>query len=139
MDAPELLQRLVGKALCTQGDAIDAGSAIACEAAVLDRARIGLERDLDILGKLEPGSQLHQQPRQGLRREQAGCAAAEEHAGDLATLHGLTLRFEIPEQRRDVVGLGHLAVQGVRIEVAIRAFAHAPGEMHVQRQRRQHG
>ena len=45
------------------------------------------------------------------------------------------LRLEIALQRGDVALLLELPVQGVRVEIAVRALADAPGKVHVERER----
>ena len=47
--------------------------------------------------------------------------------------------FEVDEQRIDVFALRQRSAPLVRIEVAVRALAHAPRKVHVQRERRENG
>ena len=71
------------------------------------------------------------------RREQARRAAADEHAGQPPAPDRGQQRFEVEQQLLDVCLLRQLARALVRIEVAIRALAHAPRDVHVERERRQ--
>src|SRR5690606_21746235 len=106
--------------------------AVVLEAAVLGGAGIGLQRDFQPRREAQPrAGALHEAvDRRG--GEQARRAAAEEHA-----VHGAT-----PGQRQVVVEIGqqriHIALERqrparlVRIEVAVRTLAHAPGEVDVE-------
>ncbi len=80
-----------------------------------------------------------EQPIDGRGGEEAGRAAADEHGADLAAPDRRQRGLEIGEQRIDVRVFGNRAARLVRVEVAVRALAHAPRQVHVQRQRRQHG
>ncbi len=71
--------------------------------------------------------------------EDARRSAADEHADDLAAPHERQRALEILQQRVDVLRLGDLAARLVRVEVAVRALAHAPRNVHVQRKWRQDG
>src|ERR1700691_872980 len=62
-------QRLIGKALGAERDAIDTRGSVTTEAAVLDRARIGFESDLGIGGEAELRIQRIEQARESVRRK----------------------------------------------------------------------
>ncbi len=62
MDAPQRRQLDRIKTLHADGQAIDAKIVVAAELFLLDRAGIGLQRNLDIIGKIQllpqPGKQI---------------------------------------------------------------------------------
>ena len=131
---------------CTRIEALDAErepvhtrGEVARELLPLERPGIGLQRDLGRGQERQPRANARQQAIDRRGREQAGRAAAEEHAHDLAAPHVGQGELEIAQQRIDVGVLGNLAARLVRIEVAIGTLLEAPRQVHVQRQRRQHG
>ena len=136
VDAAEALQATVVETLDAEAQPIHARRAITLEAAMLGGAGIGFQGDFEAGREAQPGAGLLQERVDRFRREQRGRAAAEEHR-----LHGAT-----PRQRQVDVEVGNQGVdirrerQGatlfMRIEVAVRTFAHAPRQVHVQRQRR---
>ncbi len=71
------------------------------------------------------------------RGQQAGRAAAEENAVHAPPPNQRQRLLEVGGQRGNIALLGKLAARFMRVEVAVRALAHAPGDMHIQRQRRQ--
>src|SRR4051794_35099828 len=73
----------------------------------------------------------------GLRREEARRATADEHAHEPPSPHRRKQRLEIGDELGHVFTLGQRLGALMRVEVAVRAFAHAPGDVHVQRERRQ--
>lgn len=102
VDAAETLERMRPEALGSEGDAIDAGVAIAGEAAALHRAGIRLECDLGIRGEPSPPAQCLEQPGELLRRKQTRRAAAEEDALDFPLADRGQFPLEIEEQRIEV-------------------------------------
>src|SRR5690606_137799 len=64
--------------------------------------------------------------------------ATEEHALDQPLACAGAFLLDVPYQRVEVALLVGRSSRGVGIEVAVRAFADAPGEMDVKRQRRRH-
>ena len=62
-------QRLIGKALGAERNAIDTRGSVTTEATVFDRARIGFERDLGIGGEVELRIQRIEQAREPVRRK----------------------------------------------------------------------
>ena len=136
MDASEPLEHGRGEALCAQRHAGDAGGAIIGEAATLDGPGIRFQRDLGSGGQQQPAAQCLEQPRQCCGLEQARRATAQEDAGDRAPANSWQLRVQILEQGVEVGRLRQVPVQGMRIEVAVRALAHAPGKVQVERQGR---
>jgi hypothetical protein len=141
MDAAEPLQLVVVEALHAEGNAVDAGRQIAVETAVLDGAGIGFQRDLGIGSQRQALAYAIEQALDQLRREQAGRAAAEEHADYRPADAGQafercakidTIGIQIGQQMVDVVGVRRrLAAQTMRVEIAIRAFLHAPRHVYV--------
>jgi hypothetical protein len=125
------------ESLCAERDAIDAGIAITAEPAVLDGARICFERHLDVRCERHERASGFEKAPDFVRCEQARRAAAEEYRNERASLRGAGLDRKVLDQRVDVLLLRNDFRRGVRVEVAVRALAHAPGHVHVQRQRRQ--
>ncbi len=136
VDASEPLEHGRRETLRAQRYAVDAGGAVVGEAAALDGPRIRFQRDLGGGGQRQAAAQPVEQPRQRGRLEQARRAAAQEDAGDRAPGNSGQLRVQILEQGVEVGRLRQVPVQGVRIEIAVRALAHTPGEVQVERQGR---
>jgi hypothetical protein len=76
-----------------------------------------------------------EQNRNGARRKQARRATAQKDADHFAAGHFRGLRLEIALQRFDVASLLEIAMERVRVEIAIGTLAHTPGKMHVKRKR----
>ena len=104
---------------------------------MLDRARIGFKRDLDVACEIEPRGDAVEQARDFVRREQTRRAAAKKYTLQHAALREWQILIEISQQRIDVLALRQRARRVVRIEIAVRAFAHAPWDMDVKRKWRQ--
>jgi len=132
VDASQRLQVPVVEALRADGQAVDTGLAEASELAAFRRAGIGFEGDFRLRGQGQPRGDAFQQGGDGFGAEQAGCAAADEHG-----LHGAPrglwqILVEVGQQRLDIGLLGQGAFRRVGVEIAIRAFADAPGNVDVQ-------
>ena len=114
---------------------IDAGRAIRGVTPRLIRAGIGLQRDLAVGRQRQAGTHGGQQPFDPRARQQAGGAAANENAVNVAPPDRRQRGFQVGLQRRQIGFLGNVpgVVDGVGIEVAIGTLAHAPGDMDVQR------
>src|SRR5216117_3396917 len=69
--------------------------------------------------------------------EQARRAAADEYAANAPAPYRRKAALEIGNQSFNVLALGELTAALVRVEVAVRALAHAPGDVNVERERRQ--
>ena len=146
VDAPDCRQRIVGETLHADRQPSDARLRVGPKARRLEGAGIGLHRDLGARGQPEPRANHRQQPLDRIGREQARRAAADEHRLHRAAPDQRQRRLEIGLQRAEVAGLGdrlrvaehfvRVAEHFVRIKVAVRALAHAPWQVHVQRQRR---
>ena len=136
VDAAERREVKVIETLRPQRHAVDPGVAILGERAVLDRAGVRFQRNLETGSDRQQLACPLQDRGDGLRGEQARRAPAEEDRGDLASGQALGCVPEIVEQRGKVrVARDAGGGNGVRIEVAVRALAHAPRQVHVQGQR----
>ncbi|MNO85271.1 hypothetical protein D3C76_766420 [compost metagenome] len=137
MDAAEGLELVGLEALHADGQAVDAEPAVVGELGLLEGAGVGFQGDLDVRLEADFPLQAFQNATQRGRGEQAGGAAAEEDRGQPAPMHMRQVCMQVGDQRGDVFVLRQLRPGGVGVEVAVRAFAHAPRDMHVGRQRRQ--
>ena len=136
VDAAEPFQAAVIETLDAEAEAIDAGVAVALEAAVLGGARIGLQGDFAPRGEAQPRTGALQEAVDEFRRHQARGTTAEKHRLHGAAPDQRQVEVEVGQQRIDVGGERQLAAALVRVEIAVRAFAHAPRNVDVQRQRR---
>ena len=92
VDAAQPLQLLGIEALCPQRYAVDTCSAIVGEPTSFDRARVGLQRDLEIGRDVTALAHASQQPRQRLWCEQARCPASQEDTLQRTALHRARLQ-----------------------------------------------
>ena len=90
-----------------QRHTVDARRGVALEAAMLDRARVGLHGDLDIRSHGQPGSDAGEQGADRLRAEQGGRTPAEKHAGDCPACGKIEVGVEVGQQGQDVGLLGN--------------------------------
>ncbi|KAG0944659.1 hypothetical protein G6F31_014561 [Rhizopus arrhizus] len=139
VDAAQALEHRVVETLDAEAEAVHAGRAVAVEAAVFGGARVGFQGDLGIGREAQARAGLLQEAVDRFRREQAGRAATDEDGHDLAAPDRRQRLFQVAAQRIQIGAFGDVARRGVGIEVAIRAFAHAPGHVHIDGQRRQAG
>lgn len=137
VDAPQRLELVGLEALHADRQAIDAELAIVAKLGLLEGTRIGFQSDLDVIGEADPSLQPGEDALQRRRAEQAWRAAAEEDRCQPAPLHLFDILIQVGQQCVDIGGFRQLGAGGVGIEVAVRAFAHAPGDVHVRRQWRQ--
>jgi len=135
MNAAQDFQRPGIEALRAQGDAVDARVGVTGEPAALDRAWICLQGNFRIVRKSDSLLEDAEQPRKLLWLKQARRSAAEKHRVHPPVLDPRRLDVEVPDERIDVRRIGLTGLQLMRIEIAVRAFAHAPGHVHVKRQR----
>src|SRR5438094_874639 len=137
VDAAESREHAIVKALHADRDAVHARLPEAGEARRFDRARIRFERDFR--ARLERQARAHagKQRLDRSGREQARRAATDEYADDASSPHGRKKIFKVIDQLPNVLALGELTAALVRVEVAVRAFAHAPGDVNIERERRQ--
>ena len=137
MNAPQRAQVAGVKALHANRQPVYPRRAIAGELGDFQRAGVGFQGDFCVRVELEPGVQRAQQAVDMRRAEQAGRAAAHEHRLHPPAPDQGQGAFQVGNQRVDIAVLVQRAARLVRVEVAIRAFAHAPGKVNVQRQGRQ--
>ena len=135
VDAADAFQCGVVKTLHAETDAVYPGVAITREGTMLDGARIRLQRDFDVVGQAQPRRNVIDDFRDGVRREQARRTAAEKYTLQHPALRERQILFEVARQRIDIILLRQFFRRVVRIEIAIRAFAHAPRNVDVERQR----
>ncbi len=102
MDAPERRERRRVEGLCAQRHAIDARGRVAGKAAVLDRARVGLHRDLGVRRERQARGDARNQCMDRLGAEQRRRAAAQENAGHPAPGGEIEVGLEVREQRLDI-------------------------------------
>src|SRR5690554_2729465 len=120
------------KTLHTNRQAIDAGRPISLEPALLQRARIGFQSNFRIRSYLNALADLAEQCLIKPPRHQARCAATNKHGFNTPPGHLLQIAVDILNQRRQIGLLGNVATL-MGIEIAVRALAHTPGHMDVQR------
>ena len=137
VNAAQRLQLRGIEALDADREAVDAASAVIAKLGRFERAWIGFQRDFRIGGEIEPGAERRQQFLDRARGEQARRAAAEKYRIHAPAPDLRQGKFQVGDQRAHVVLLRRLAPDLVRIEVAVRALFYAPGNMHIERQRRQ--
>src|SRR5215207_4923369 len=133
MNPAERLQRASIKALSSQRDAIDSCCRVFLEAAALDRAWIGLERDFKCFLDRKIAARGCEHPRDHFGVEQTRRSSPEEYADQRTAADMFGLGFNVAFQRFYIAILRQLAAQRVRIEIAVRAFAYTPWEVHVER------
>ncbi|MCW0416884.1 hypothetical protein NB689_002638 [Xanthomonas sacchari] len=138
VDAAQPLQGRVVEALDAEAQAIHPGRQVAVEAAMLGGAGVGLQGDLQARREAQPGAGRLQEAIDRLGRKQAGRTAAEEHAVDYAAPDQRQVLVQVADQRIHIGVERQRALGRMRIEIAVRAFAHAPGQVHVERQRWRH-
>jgi hypothetical protein len=123
-------------------DAIHAGRGVFSEAPALDGAGIRLERDFRSRGDGQFVTQCLQHPTDRGRRKQARRTTAEKDTRHRPTAQklrvALDLCTQINTQCIDVGLLRQWSAQGVRVEVTVRTFAHAPWEVQVDAERDRH-
>ena len=134
VDTPEGGQTLVVETLDAQRQAVDPGGAQIGEAGVFSGAGVSFQGDLAVCGQTEPVVEGGQHPGDGVRRKQARRAAAEEHALDGPAFLGRGQR-PVGQQGVDIGVLRQARRCPMRVEVAVGAFAHAPGQVDIGRQR----
>src|ERR1044071_10440683 len=91
------------ESLRAERDAVDSGIAIAAEPAVLDGARIGFERHLDVRRELHERASGCEKTPDFVRCEQAWRAAAEKYRDQLASLRSRCVDRKILDQGIDIL------------------------------------
>jgi hypothetical protein len=137
MDAPQRFQMRLVKTLYAQRQSVHTGIAKALEFIRLDRAGIGFQRNFGIDIQRQQHAHRAENSIHRLRRKQAGRTAADKHAVYLAPPDQWQRHFQVANQRIDIGCFRHFTARLMRIEIAVGTFAHAPGNMDIQRQRGQ--
>ena len=111
------------------------------EAVGLERAGVGLECNFGIGFELEQAANVAQELVDGFRRKQAGRATAHKHAVHRAAPDQGQSGFEVGSQGLQIALPRQIAAAAplMRVEVAIGAFLQTPGQVYIQRERRQSG
>ena len=151
VDAAERLEMRRVEALDADRQPVDAERAKLGELARLECSRIRFQGDLCIRRELQAGADGRQQFIETARRQKRRCAAAKKHRVDRASPDLRQGPFQVGDQRSDValfqcaIEIQQRAVAGglhpfrlMRIEIAIRTLANAPGDVYVEGQRRQY-
>ena len=137
VDAAQPCQAAVVETLDAEAQPVDAGLPVVPEASVLGGAGVGLECDLGIGREAQARRGAFEEPGDRRGRKQARRTAAEEHAVHRAAPDQRQVLIEIGQQRIHVgIERRRAALEFVRVEIAVRTLSHAPGQVHVQRQRR---
>ena len=131
VEAAERPQGRVVQRLYAERDAVDAGRAVAAEAAGLDTRRVRLQGDLGV-GRHAPVAR-HGLKQAGDRRglHQRGRPAAQEDAGDFAPRRARGVVGDLGAERVEKARLVHARVADMAVEVAIRALRRAEGPVQV--------
>jgi len=137
VDAAERLEMARIEALDADRQPVDARRAEHLEFLRLECAGVRFERDLGVDSERHARAHRADDLLDACRREHARRAAAEKHAVDLAAPYQRQRGLKIGDERVDVTLLGNRLARLVRIEIAIRAFAQAPRNVDVERERRQ--
>ncbi|MNF68715.1 hypothetical protein D3C84_505800 [compost metagenome] len=137
VDAPQGLELFRLEALHADRQAVDAQRPVVAELGLLEGAGVGFQGDFDIAGEGYAPFHAFEQTAQGLGREQAGGAAAEEDRAQRPAMHSGQVLVEVGEQGVDVLLFRQRRPGGVGVEVAVGALLHAPGDVDIQRQGRQ--
>ena len=137
VDAAKRPEVRVVEALDADRQPVDAAGSIVAELLRLERARVRLERDLGIGRERQARAEFGKQAIDRARREEARRAAAEEDAVHAPAPDPRQRVLEVRDKRGAVRVLGQVAFLFVRVEIAVRAFAHAPRHVHIERERRQ--
>ncbi len=135
VNATDFAEHAVIETLYADGQAIDPGRAELAETTLFNGAGIGLQRDFHIRLAAQTRADAGEQTVNGFRRKQARRAATDENAADDAPPHRRQFQVEISQERIDVLTFGESRTGLMRIEIAIRAFTHAPGNVHVECER----
>src|SRR5208283_5690199 len=122
------------EALHAKRQAVDARGLEARELHSLERARVRFQRHLDIRGERNTGADRSESAIDRCRRKQARRSAAKKNGRHAPSPDGRQRRFEIGDQRVDVLRLRQSLPQLVRIEIAVWALPNAPWNMNVERE-----
>ena len=141
MDAAQRLQMPRIETLHSDRQPVDARRTEAGEAAGFQGAGVGFQSNLDVVAEAQPAPQPLEQGGVEVRAHQAGRAAADKDRLQGAAMHPVQVLVQVGEQGVQVGALRQLRLALMGVEVAVGAFAHAPGHVHIERQRRggEHG
>src|SRR5207247_4325228 len=117
---------------------VHAGFAVAAEFLGLEGPGIRLQGDLAIGRKRQPRAKRRDQSIDRGRRKEAGRAASEENTGDAPPPDVGKRKLEVGHERFDVGLLRNVSPRLVGIEIAVVALLHAPGNMDVESEGREH-
>ncbi len=137
VDAAERGKMLRVEALDPDRETVHARRPEVAELVGLERAGVRLERDLGVGLERQARADRGEQAVDRACGEQARRAAAEEDRMHAPPPHARERRLEVGDQSVDVVVLGERVARLMRIEVAVRALADAPGQVNVEGERRQ--
>ncbi|SVK46189.1 Uncharacterised protein [Acinetobacter baumannii] len=137
VDAPQTVQLLGAEALHPDGDAVDAGALVAAEAIGLHGAGIGFHGDFGVVGDANARPHAVQQGLHCLGAQQAGGAAADKDSADFPAAGQRQVGIQIRQQMIDILLMRHVTLQRMGVEIAVRAFLHAPRDVDVETQRGQ--
>ena len=99
--------------------------------AFVDGARIRLKGNLGVGTQVEPLADPLEQTPDRVTRKEARSAAAEENRENLPLRCQCRLALQVGDNRVNVTGFWYPIAHRVGIEIAIRALAHAPGDVNV--------
>ena len=133
-------QRGIVEALHTNRQTRDARLCKSGKPLLLKCSRIGFQRDFTGGQQGQPGPNRREQLGNGIRTEQTGRSATKKYTVNRPAPDQRQRSFQICQQGaqiflfwRSICG----ALQTVRIEIAVRTLLQAPGQVDVERQRRQ--
>ena len=131
VDAPKRLQDIVAQRLHAERDAIDAGLRVAREAAGLNAAGVGFERDLRARSDAPELCDAIEDRGNRLRLHERGSAAAEKDAGNRTRAGERRRMLELAQVGREKPLFIDAAEAHVTIEVAVGALLRAERPVHV--------
>ena len=138
MDAPQRLQMRIVETLYAHRQPVHARLAIGRKTSRFHRAGIRLQRDLGVKGQRQQHAHVAQNLRRHSRRS-TGWACRRRRTPYIPCVPRSAAR-PAPDRgsaRRHIPVRATIPRSLMRIEIAIRAFAHAPRDVDIQRQRRQ--
>ena len=138
VNAAEPFQQSIVKALNPERQTIDARTRIGFELRFVGRSGIRLHRDLRVGCDGNTRANAFEQRRETFRTHQRRRPAPEVDRLDFPTARVFGFPLEFFEECLNVALFGN-GPGGVRIEVAVRTLSHAPGPVHVERQRNRLG
>jgi len=119
--------------LHADGEAIDARLAEAGELVPLGAAGIGLHGDFNVGARIGERTHPGQKGANCLGGEQTRRAATDKNAVYFSSPHLRQILCEIGQQGVDIVFFGQFVAHRVRVEITVRTFLFAPGQVDIQR------